>query len=77
MFQNNGDNYDARHAIKIIFELVSQRGASGEVADGECEADGKSGGGSEFAARRLSVHNPYDEDWNEVGEDGGELAPRD
>ena len=24
-----------------------------------------------FAARRLSVHNPYDEDWNEVDEEDG------
>ena len=22
-----------------------------------------------FAARRLSVHNPYDEDWNDMGEE--------
>jgi len=28
----------------------------------------------EFAARRLSVHNPYDEDWNEVSADGEEDA---
>ena len=33
-----------------------------------------SGTGTEdehFAARRLSVHNPYDEDWNDVGEEDG------
>ena len=24
----------------------------------------------EFAARRLSIHNPYDDDWNEVTDDG-------
>jgi len=36
------------------------------------DADGvPSAGDSDenFAARRLSVHNPFDEDWNEVGED--------
>jgi len=27
---------------------------------------------SAFAARRLSVHNPYDEDWNDVEEEGEE-----
>ena len=26
----------------------------------------------DFAARRLSVHNPFDEDWNDVVEEEGE-----
>ena len=34
---------------------------------------GASGDGdAAFAARRLSVHNPYDEDWNDMGEEGEE-----
>ena len=38
--------------------------------EGDAEDDEEAERNKEFAARRLSVHNPYDEDWNEVGEDG-------
>jgi protein phosphatase 2C family protein 2/3 len=39
----------------------------------EGEEEGEEGEAKQdFAARRLSVHNPYDEDWNEMGEEGGE-----
>ena len=51
-------------------------GSSGiEVKDSLPEEDeeGEDGGetkeGEDFAARRLSVHNPYDEDWYDAAED--------
>ena len=50
-----------------------EEGAGDE--EGDAAADTSAEGG-EFAARRLSVHNPYDEDWNELG-DGDDSAPED
>ena len=57
-------------------------GSSGiEVKDALPEEDEEGEGGGEnvgedsFAARRLSVHNPYDEDWNDAEE--GADAPDD
>ena len=57
-------------------------GGDGDAADtaraAEEAADG--GGGEqteeqkEFAARRLSVHNPYDEDWNDLAPDSAPEA---
>ena len=55
-----------------------EAGAAGRRADGQGdegeegeEEEGSGAENSEFAARRLSVHNPYDDDWNEVGEGEG------
>ena len=45
----------------------------GAEEEGDAAASDES---KEFAARRLSVHNPYDEDWNELG-DGDDSAPED
>ena len=52
-----------------------EEGAGDE--EGDAAADTSAEGG-EFAARRLSVHNPYDEDWNELPESNDDdSAPED
>jgi len=40
--------------------------------DDDDEAKAKKAEEDEFAQRRLSVHNPFDEDWNDAGEEEDE-----
>ena len=57
-------------------------GGDGDAADAARAAEEAADGGGgeqteeqkEFAARRLSVHNPYDEDWNDLAPDSAPEA---
>ena len=55
--------------IENVPDSLPEEGEDGDAAAATEEGESE---GAAFAARRLSVHNPYDEDWNEVGDaDGG------
>ena len=74
------DEADGGTSTSHVFLNVGKEGLSysdGGVPSVAEEASEQEGGadegggeeaGEEFVARRLSVHNPYDDDWNEVGE---------
>ena len=43
-----------------------------QAATSSAKSSRSNSGEEDFAARRLSVHNPFDEDWNDVEEEEGE-----
>lgn len=46
--------------------------ALAQIDEAAADDDGEATRAEEFAARRLSVHNPYDEDWNSPEDEEGE-----
>ena len=61
---------EAESTAKVFPNMGGQGLSFGELRQGGESAEAAEAPGSnereEFAARRLSVHNPYDEDWNDA-----------
>ena len=69
---SGGAEEEEEATSKVFLNFGGQGLAASSKRDEEDDEGGEGGASTsereEFAARRLSVHNPYDEDWNEEGD---------
>ena len=73
--EEEGEEEEGETTAKVFLNM-GHEGISFKDEEGAPASDdaGKRQEAEEFAARRLSVHNPYDEDWNDLQDEEGEEA---